>query len=286
VGRRYFWKAATTPKDKKMKSKRLRNIALAVIGGIIALIVLGAFDRATEETVKRAVTGIPANEIPSAPEWTTETPIRSSGQAIQIVTRFIEVPKGASKLNSSGIQVMSPEESTSFIQNISSQRGTDLLSAPIVVTRDGVSALIQVGQEFVVPSGGAEKGNLHSADLETVDLGVKSHFRPRLSEAGDSIKVDVFAQLVTSNGFLDGEESVETARFECTTVSTAASIPPGQTAVLGGKFLEQQVIVQDAVPILGSIPFLGRLFRSTTIESNPREFIMTITPTLMSDAKI
>lgn len=269
-----------------MKIKRFRKIGLAALGGISILIVLGALDRATEEIAKIAVTGIPASEIPAAPEWTTEAPVSPSGQAIQIVTRFIEVPKGASKLNSSGIQVMSPEESTSFIQEISSQRGTDLLSAPSVVTRDGVSALIQVGQEFVFPSEGAEKDHFQSTDFETVDLGVKSHFRPRLSKAGDSINVDVFAQLVTSNGFLDGKESVETARFDCTTVSTAASIPPGQTAVLGGKFLEQQVIIHDTVPILGSIPFLGRLFRSTTIESNPREFIMTITPTLMSDETI
>ena len=269
-----------------MKTKRFLKLGLAALGGISVLIVLGALDRATEEIAKIAVTGIPASEIPAAPEWTTEAPISPNGRAIQIATRFIEVPKGASKLNSSEIQVMSSGESASFIQRISSQPGTDMLSAPSVVTRDGVSAFIQVGQEFVVPSEGAEEDNLQSTDFETVDVGVKSHFRPRLNGAGDSINVDVFAQVVTSNGFLNDKESVETARFDCITVSTAASIPPGQTAVLGGKFLEQQVMIHDTVPILGAIPFLGRLFRSTTIETHPREFIMTITPTLMSDETI
>lgn len=266
-----------------MKNNRLRKIGLAALGAIVALVVLGALDRATEETAKIAVTGMPGSEIPAAPEWTTEAPNSSSEQAIQFETRFIEVPQGASKLTSSGIQVMSPEEITSFIQKMSSQRGMDMLSAPTVVSRDGMNASIQVGGELVVPREDASKGNLQFPDIET---GVKCHFRPRLSEAGDNINVDVFAQVVTINGFLNGRESVENARFDCITVSTAASIPPGQTAVLGGIFREKQAMVHDRVPIFGGIPFLGRLFRSTTIETNPREFIMTIKPTLISYEKI
>lgn len=262
---------------KTMRNTRYCKMGFIAIGAMITQVALGSLNQAAEETSKVVLTGIPLSEIPTAPMWTTEESKSSSGQAIQIEIRFFEVPKGASGLTSEGIQIMSPEGSVAFTQRISSQSGADVLSAPTVKSRDGANALIEVGTELILPAEDANKDNIQSTKVQT---GVKCHIRPRFSESGDNISTDIFAQEITFEGFLVDREGVESARFNCITVSTTASIPLGETAVLGGVFREEEVVVQDEVPILGAIPLLGRFFRSTTHETNSREFIMTFTPTL------
>jgi len=262
-----------------MNKSRLRKIGVTVLGAVILIVALGFLDRATEKSVEIPIAGIALNQIPTAPEWATKAQDRQSEQSVQIATRLIEVPEGAVMLDPSGVQVMSPEESESFFRKISTQRGTDLLTAPTIVCHDGANALVQVGRELVLPSA---VGDTNSPEPSVVETGIKCHFLPRLADGRDSIQVDVFAQVVTLNGFLEGEESVEHARFDCITLSTAASVPPGQTAILGGILCDKKLLVHDRVPVLADIPFLGRFFRSTRIENNPRQFIMTLTPTLIS----
>ena len=57
----------------------------------------------------------------------------------------------------------------------------------------------------------------------------------------------------------------------------------GQTLVLGGIFQTEEVNGTDKVPVLGDIPFLGKLFRNDLRNVEKREILIFITPKIIDD---
>jgi type IV pilus assembly protein PilQ len=58
----------------------------------------------------------------------------------------------------------------------------------------------------------------------------------------------------------------------------------GGTVVIGGVYLQQQSNGVNKVPLLGDIPVLGYLFRSTAKLDNKSELLVFITPKIIKDA--
>jgi type II secretory pathway component GspD/PulD (secretin) len=73
-------------------------------------------------------------------------------------------------------------------------------------------------------------------------------------------------------------------RFRVRQVVTSANVWDGQTIVLGGLIAENVTKTKDKVPILGDIPFLGRLFRSERSTSEKRNLVVFVTPKLIDPA--
>ena len=66
-------------------------------------------------------------------------------------------------------------------------------------------------------------------------------------------------------------------------VITQVLVNDGETVVLGGIYETENREVVNQVPILGDIPIIGRLFKSTIIESNKSELLIFITPKILRD---
>jgi type IV pilus assembly protein PilQ len=66
-------------------------------------------------------------------------------------------------------------------------------------------------------------------------------------------------------------------------VITQVLVNDGETVVLGGIYETETREVINQVPVLGDIPFIGRLFRSTKEESNKSELLIFITPKILRD---
>jgi general secretion pathway protein D len=73
-------------------------------------------------------------------------------------------------------------------------------------------------------------------------------------------------------------------RFRVRQIVTSAMVWDGQTIVLGGLIAENVNKTKDKVPVLGDIPFLGRLFRSERSTSEKRNLVVFVTPTLIDPA--
>jgi len=67
-------------------------------------------------------------------------------------------------------------------------------------------------------------------------------------------------------------------------VSTQLSVYNGATVVIGGLITEERKTMEDKVPLLGDIPYLGRLFRSKSEYSNKRNLLIFITARLVDPA--
>jgi hypothetical protein len=75
-------------------------------------------------------------------------------------------------------------------------------------------------------------------------------------------------------------------RFRIRQVATTAVVWDGQTVVLGGLIAESVKKVREKVPVLGDIPFVGRLFRSESSDSTKVNLVIFVTPTIIDPAAI
>ena len=76
-----------------------------------------------------------------------------------------------------------------------------------------------------------------------------------------------------------GEPSIDISQIE-----TQALVGNGQTLVLGGIFQTEEVDGTEKVPLLGDMPFLGRLFRNDLRNIEKREILIFITPKIIDDS--
>jgi general secretion pathway protein D len=72
--------------------------------------------------------------------------------------------------------------------------------------------------------------------------------------------------------------------FRLRQVVTSAVVWDGQTVVLGGLISEDVTRVKDKVPVLGDLPFVGRLFRSESSRTLKRNLLVFVTPTIIDPA--
>jgi general secretion pathway protein D len=73
-------------------------------------------------------------------------------------------------------------------------------------------------------------------------------------------------------------------RFRVRQVATTAVVWDGQTVLLGGLIAENVRKVREKVPVLGDIPFVGRLFRSEASDSTKVNLVIFVTPTIIDPA--
>ena len=72
--------------------------------------------------------------------------------------------------------------------------------------------------------------------------------------------------------------------FRIRQVTTSVNVWDGQTVVLGGLISEDVSKMKDQVPILGDIPLLGRLFRSEISQTQKKNLLIFVTPTIIDPA--
>ena len=134
-------------------------------------------------------------------------------------------------------------------------------------------------------SGGRININIPSGDnpiQEQVEYGVVISVSPRIAADG-TITIDVVAEvddLLTSIQQIisSGGQVIERSTRN---VSSTVTVRPGQTVVLGGLLQNTFSNTTNRVPILGSLPIVGNLFRSTTIEESNIELLLVVTATIV-----
>lgn len=150
----------------------------------------------------------------------------------------------------------------------------NLLSRPRVVTMDNQEAVIEVGDQ--IPFKKLNQFGVTSFEFKdaTVQLLVKPHIID-----SEYILLEVAPKADFQNGFTpDGTPIISTRK-----ASTKVKVKSGQTIVIGGLIRDSLIKNEKKVPILGDIPFLGLLFKSTKSTKVKTELIVFITPIILED---
>jgi type IV pilus assembly protein PilQ len=151
----------------------------------------------------------------------------------------------------------------------------EIVSQPKVLTGDKQQAVIKSGTEIAfqkATSSGATSVEFKEAVLQ---LEVTPQITP-----DNRIIMDLLVSQDSVGAFTPtGEPSID-----ITQIQTQALVGNGQTLVLGGIFQTEEVDGTEKVPLLGDMPFLGRLFRNDLRNIEKREILIFITPKIIDDS--
>ncbi len=137
----------------------------------------------------------------------------------------------------------------------------------LIGTNLGYRSSTTIGQGGVATSG----------EVEFLQTGTQLVFRPYVGNDG-YIRMDIYPK--DSDASLN-EDRVPTEKT--TELKTNVIVRDGQTIVIGGLFRDVIVTGRQQVPVLGSLPVVGALFRSTTDSMQREEVIIMLTPHIIEE---
>jgi len=162
-------------------------------------------------------------------------------------------------------------------------QNSNILSTPSAVVMDNEEASLLVGQEIPITTGESLGANNITPFRTTAreEIGVKLEIKPQINDSGSValfIRQEVSsiagAQLPNSNDLITNKREIE----------TTVLADNGQILVLGGLISEDVQESINKVPILGDIPLLGRLFRSSAKSIQRRNLMIFLRPTILRDS--
>ncbi|MDG1462672.1 MAG: type IV pilus secretin PilQ, partial [Gammaproteobacteria bacterium] len=152
----------------------------------------------------------------------------------------------------------------------------EVISSPRVITANQKEATIEQGVEIPyqeASSSGATTTQFKDALLR---LTVTPQITPDDRIIMDLVVTKDSVGEVVSNSFGGSVPSIDTRK-----VQTQVLVNNGQTVVLGGIYETETGEFETKVPLLGDIPFLGYLFKSTKYESKKAELLIFVTPKIL-----
>lgn len=168
------------------------------------------------------------------------------------------------------------------LQALAEKASINVLSEPRIFTGDNQEAEFFDGQDipFVTDSQSTDTGNIiNSFDYRAV--GIQLRARPRITVNGDvDLRVNLQLASIVPGQTLFGGFIVN--RRETT---TQVIVQNGRTVVISGILRRDQSRIIRKVPLLGDIPLLGLLFRSTETADEETELIVFITPVIVNNVE-
>jgi general secretion pathway protein D len=165
------------------------------------------------------------------------------------------------------------------LQAVSTDTNSNLLATPHLTTMDNEEAFFIVGQEVPIITG-STTGSNNANPFQSVDrqeVGIKLKVTPQINE-GDAVQL-LIEQEVSS---VSGATSVDVI-INKREIKTSVIVDDGGTIVLGGLIDDAVQESVSKVPLLGDIPFLGHLFKSTSTSVSKRNLMVFIRPTIIRD---
>ena len=119
---------------------------------------------------------------------------------------------------------------------------------------------------------------VNSRQITEKDVGINLTVTPRINdESRITLVVDASVEALLSAA----EVSTDKPRSTRRTVRTQVTVNDGDTVIIGGLIAENTIENKKFIPILSTLPFLGRMFQSTTIDKEQRELLIFITPNVV-----
>jgi general secretion pathway protein D len=189
--------------------------------------------------------------------------------------------------------------SGSFIQGLirasSGVKGTNILSAPHVLTSDNEEAEIKVGANIpIVTSRVQSAGGVTDAtgrlatsqNIERQDIGITLRVTPQISE-GDTVRLEIFQEISAPNlalSFVTGDPQEVGISLSNRQVENTVVVADNETVVIGGLISDRYEDEVNKVPWLGDIPGLGWLFKTTAKTLTKENLLIFLTPHIMRTA--
>jgi type IV pilus assembly protein PilQ len=170
---------------------------------------------------------------------------------------------------------------------LQSRANTNVLSNPRIVTLDNQLATIEVGNKYPLPKYAYSdtQDKLTISGWEYIEYGLTFKVTPHINGKG-VITLDVEPQIMDESGTVPfdfgGGSPTYVPVLTKETAKTNVMIRDGETLVIAGLIKDKKTKVTTKVPVLGSIPFLGRLFSHKDDVVTKTELVIFITPHIIT----
>jgi general secretion pathway protein D len=172
-----------------------------------------------------------------------------------------------------------------LVQALSADANTNILSTPTLITLDNEEAEIIIGENVPFITGsftstGASDGATNPFQtIQREDVGLTLKIKPQINE-GDALKLNIEQDISSIADSVVGASDIITNKRAIKTTVMADS---GSVVVLGGLIEDQVGESHQKIPLLGDIPLLGYLFRSTGTSINKTNLMVFIHPVILRD---
>ncbi|WP_442758217.1 MULTISPECIES: type II secretion system secretin GspD [unclassified Pseudomonas] len=166
-----------------------------------------------------------------------------------------------------------------LVNALKGKSGFNLLSTPTLLTLDNAEASILVGQEVPFVTGSVTQNNANPYQtIERKEVGVKLRIKPQIN-IDNSVRLDI-VQEVSSIADTSSASDVITNKRE---IKTKVMVEDNGLVILGGLISDELSTSDQRVPLLGDIPYLGRLFRSDASRNTKQNLMVFIRPRILRD---
>jgi general secretion pathway protein D len=243
----------------------------------------GAF--ATSISNSSAIGAAAAGLAPVKQTQTTTTNGVTTTTTIEKPAEFTNFASSVSGLVGSTIGVGKLNSDTNFIALINALKqnsGANILSTPNLLTTDNHEASISVGQNvpFVTGSFTTSTGDATNPfqTIERQDVGIALKVTPQINE-GNTVVLDIDQEVSSLTGATGAADIITNERK----ISTQVIVADGEIIVLGGLIRDNVQKSQNKVPLLGDIPFLGRLFRNDSTSITKTNLMVFLRASIIRD---
>jgi type IV pilus assembly protein PilQ len=211
--------------------------------------------------------GIPQNPV-SFPSGGTPGNGISSGLPLQ--TNF----QAGSPTSGFGFSHRSPNFAVDFFITAAESKGVGkLLSKPRIVTQNNEKASVKQGTKIPI-----QTTVNNTVSVQYIDAVLKLEVTPQITAEG-TVFMDVLVENTNvDNGIarIQGIPALDTQSAE-----TKILVPDGGTVVIGGVIVTQQNVNVTQVPLVGSLPLIGNLFKRTNVTVTSQELLFFLTPRII-----
>ena len=165
------------------------------------------------------------------------------------------------------------------IQAVRNDTNSNILATPSITTLDNEEASMLVGSEIPILTGSAASGN-NTNPFQTVDrkeVGIKLKVTPQINE-GTAVQLLIEQEVSSVSGAIGADVGINKRAIKTTVLAE-----DGGTIVIGGLIDEDVQESVQKVPLLGDIPWIGHLFRSTGTTKRKRNLMVFIRPKIIRD---
>jgi len=187
---------------------------------------------------------------------------------------------GVGRISDSGVSF------AAILRALEGEADTNIISTPSIVTTDNEEATLNVGQEVPFVTGsftntGGTGGSVNPFQtINRQQIGVKLSITPQINES-NSLVLDISQEISSIAQSAGGAVDLITNQR---IIETTVIVDDGEILVLGGLLEDVLRESDQRVPILGSIPLLGTLFRSRKTEKVKTNLMIFIRAEILRDA--
>ncbi|MBD3647550.1 MAG: type II secretion system protein GspD, partial [Pseudomonadales bacterium] len=175
-----------------------------------------------------------------------------------------------------------------IVRALSKNSDVNLLSTPSITTMDNQEAKIVVGQSVPFRTGSSLTGGQGTVNpfttIQREDVGLTLEVTPHVHD-GSLVRLEILQEVSSVNedslGAIGANGSADIITNK-RTIQTTVLADDGEVVILGGLISEQIDKNNSRVPLLGDIPLLGRLFKSTSTKRNKQNLLVFLRPTVLS----